>query len=212
MSPDIRTSATGSVAAAGTRRTCPGWTARWSPSPAPALDSGFAAAEGYARLGATVWMIGRNRERGERARDEIAARSGNDDIHVGVCDLSRLASIRSFAGRFPSRAERLDVLVNNAGVMTETRELSADGIELTLATNVIGPFALTTRLTRAAAAQRPGADHQRLLRWDVHAADQGRRSPEHARPFRRADGVRTQQARRGDPHRDLGADGSRAPA
>ena len=107
---------------------------------------GFAAAEGFARLGASVWLIGRDRERGERARAEIAARSGNDDIQVGVCDLSRLASIRSFAGRFPSRASRLDVLVNNAGVMTQTRELSADGIERTLATNVIGPFALTGRL------------------------------------------------------------------
>ena len=131
----------------------------WSPSDLPRMDGkvvlvtgassglGLAAAEGYARLGATVWMIGRDRERGERARAEIVARSGNGDIHVGVCDLSRLASIRSFAGRFPSRAERLDVLVNNAGAMPQTRELSADGIELTLATNVIGPFALTTRLT-----------------------------------------------------------------
>ncbi len=107
---------------------------------------GLAAAEGYARLGASVWVVVRDRERGERASAEIAARSGNDDIHVGVCDLSRLASIRSFAGRFPSRASRLDVLVNNAGAMTQTRELSADGIERTLATNVIGPFALTGRL------------------------------------------------------------------
>jgi len=107
---------------------------------------GLAAAEGFARLGATVWVIVRDRERGERARAEIAARSGNDDIQVGVCDLSRLASIRSFAARFPDRASRLDVLVNNAGAMTQTRELSADGIELTLATNVIGPFALTNRL------------------------------------------------------------------
>jgi dehydrogenase/reductase SDR family protein 12 len=131
----------------------------WSPSDLPRMDGkvvavtgassglGLAAAEGYARLGATVWIIVRDRERGERAGAEIAARSGNHDIHVGVCDLSGLASIRSFAGRFPSRAARLDVLVNNAGAMTEMRELSADGIELTLATNVIGPFALTTRLT-----------------------------------------------------------------
>jgi dehydrogenase/reductase SDR family member 12 len=130
----------------------------WSASDLPRMDGkvvavtgassglGLAAAEGYARLGATVWMIGRDRERGDRARAEVIARSGNEDIHVGVCDLSRLASIRSFAGRFASRAPRLDVLVNNAGVMTDTRELSADGIELTLATNVIGPFALTSRL------------------------------------------------------------------
>jgi dehydrogenase/reductase SDR family member 12 len=139
----------------------------WGPSDLPRMDGkvvavtgassglGLAAAQGYARLGATVWMIGRDRERGERARAEVVARSGNDDIHVGVCDLSRLASIRSFAGRFPSRSPRLDVLVNNAGVMTETRELSADGIELTFATNVIGPFALTTRLTGLLQASAP---------------------------------------------------------
>jgi dehydrogenase/reductase SDR family protein 12 len=107
---------------------------------------GLAAAEGYARLGATVWVIVRDRERGERARAEIAAHTGNGDVQLGICDLSRLASIRSFAGHFSSRVPRLDVLVNNAGVMTETRELSADGIERTLATNVIGPFALTSRL------------------------------------------------------------------
>jgi dehydrogenase/reductase SDR family protein 12 len=130
----------------------------WSGSELPRMDGkvvaitgatsglGLAAADGYAALGATVWIIVRDRERGERSRAEIAARSGNDDIHVGVCDLSRLASIRSFAGRFSSRAAQLDVLVNNAGAMTQTRELSADGIELTLATNVIGPFALTSRL------------------------------------------------------------------
>lgn len=131
---------------------------RWSASELQRMDAkvvaitgassgiGLAAAEGYARLGATVWIIVRDRQRGERAAAEIAARSGNDDIHVGICDLSRLASIRSFAGRFPGRAGRLDVLVNNAGAMTQKRELSGDGIELTLATNVIGPFALTTRL------------------------------------------------------------------
>ncbi len=149
-------------------------------------------------------MIVRDRERGERARAEIAARSGNDDIHVGVCDLSRLASIRSFAGRFPSRAPRLDVLVNNAGAMTETRELSADGIELTLATNVIGPFALTTRLTgllqRSAPARiinvSSGGMYAQRLRVDDLQSARGH--------FDGRDGVRAQQARRGGPHRDLG--------
>jgi dehydrogenase/reductase SDR family protein 12 len=143
---------------------------------------GLAAAEGYARLGATVWVIVRDRERGERARAGIATRSGNDDVHVGVCDLSRLASIRSFAARFPSRAERLDVLVNNAGAMTETRELSADGIELTLATNVIGPFALTSRLTELLQRSAPariinvssGGMYARRLRVDDLQSAHGR--------------------------------------
>ena len=55
--------------------------------------------------------------------------------------------MRQLAERFAAQAPRLDVLVNNAGVLTQGRELSADGIELTLATNVIGPFLLTQLLT-----------------------------------------------------------------
>ena len=107
---------------------------------------GLAAAEGFARLGATVWLVVRSPERGEQARARIVERSGNGDVHVGVCDLSELESVRQFAGRFRDQASRLDVLVNNAGVMTEARAVSADGIELTLATNVVGPFLLTNLL------------------------------------------------------------------
>jgi dehydrogenase/reductase SDR family member 12 len=107
---------------------------------------GFAAAEGFARLGAAVWLVVRSRERGEEARARIAERTGNGDIRVGLCDLSKLESIRQFAGRFRDQASRLDVLVNNAGVMTDERARSADGIELTLATNVVGPFLLTNLL------------------------------------------------------------------
>ena len=107
---------------------------------------GLAAAEGFARLGATVWLVVRSPERGEQARARIVERSGNGDVHVGVCDLSELESVRQFASRFRGQASRLDVLVNNAGVMTDERALSADGIELTLATNVVGPFLLTNLL------------------------------------------------------------------
>jgi dehydrogenase/reductase SDR family member 12 len=107
---------------------------------------GFAAAEGFARRGATVWLVVRSAERGEQARVRIVERSGNGDVHVGICDLSELESVRQFAGRFGDQAARLDVLVNNAGVMTEARAVSADGIELTLATNVVGPFLLTNLL------------------------------------------------------------------
>ena len=104
---------------------------------------GLATAEGFARLGATVWLVVRSTERGEQARARIVEPSGNGDVHVGVCDLSELESVRQFAGHFGDQAARLDALVNNAGVMTEARGVSADGIELTLATNVVGPFLLT---------------------------------------------------------------------
>ena len=108
---------------------------------------GYAAAEGFARLGASVWLLARSRERGEAARAKIAACSGHGDVHVGICDLGKLKSVGEFAKRFRDQTPGLDVLVNNAGVMTEERALSADGIELTFATNVLGPFLLTNLLT-----------------------------------------------------------------
>jgi dehydrogenase/reductase SDR family member 12 len=107
---------------------------------------GLAAADGYAGLGASVWLAVRNRERGEEARARILEHRGEADVHVGLCDLTRLESVRRFAERFAAEAPRLDVLVNNAGVLTPEWQLSADGIELTLATNVIGPFLLTKLL------------------------------------------------------------------
>ncbi len=107
---------------------------------------GLAAAEGFARLGASVRLLVRSRERGERARAEIVAQAGNDDVHVDLCDLSDLGAVRSFAGTFSIESPRLDVLVNNAGVMAHDRTLSVDGIELTFATNVLGPFLLTNML------------------------------------------------------------------
>jgi len=109
---------------------------------------GRAAAEGFARLGATVRILARDPRRGGLARDEIVAQSGNSDVAVELCDLSNLASVRAFGARFSARAERLDVLVNNAGVLTGERVLSADGIELTFATNVLGPFLLTNTLLK----------------------------------------------------------------
>ncbi len=93
-----------------------------------------------------MWLVVRSAERGQRARAGIAERSGNRDVHVGLCDLSDLQSVRQFAERFTAQADRLDVLVNNAGVLPPTRALSPDGIEVTFATNVLGPFLLTALL------------------------------------------------------------------
>jgi NAD(P)-dependent dehydrogenase (short-subunit alcohol dehydrogenase family) len=107
---------------------------------------GEAAATGFARLGASVWLVARSRERGEGARARIAEQTGSDEVHVGICDLSDLRSVRRFGERCQSEPGRVDVLVHNAGALTEERSLSRDGIELTLATNVVGPFLLTKLL------------------------------------------------------------------
>ena len=107
---------------------------------------GHAAARGFASLGATLWLAVRDRERGEHARAQITEHCADADVRVEVADLSQLQSVRRFAERLRGETPRLDVLINNAGVMTRERELSADGIELTLATNVVGPFLLTNLL------------------------------------------------------------------
>jgi NAD(P)-dependent dehydrogenase (short-subunit alcohol dehydrogenase family) len=107
---------------------------------------GAAAAEGFARLGARVCILARDLERGGHAREAIASRTGSGDLDVGVCDLSSLDSVRRFAARFREQEPRLDVLVNNAGVLLNERRESVDGIEMTFATNVLGPFLLTNLL------------------------------------------------------------------
>lgn len=108
---------------------------------------GLAAAEGFARLGAAVRLLVRDEQRGEHARAQIRASSGNNEIYVDLCDLSDLEAVRRYAERLGDEAPRLDVLVNNAGALMSERKLSVDGIELTFATNVVGPFLLTNLLT-----------------------------------------------------------------
>jgi NAD(P)-dependent dehydrogenase (short-subunit alcohol dehydrogenase family) len=107
---------------------------------------GKEVARGVARMGARVVMACRDAGRGEEARGEIAASTGNRDVELTVVDLSRQASIREFARTFGARHGRLDVLVNNAGIWSNRREESADGIELTWATNVLGYFLVTDLL------------------------------------------------------------------
>jgi NAD(P)-dependent dehydrogenase (short-subunit alcohol dehydrogenase family) len=116
---------------------------------------GRAAAEGFARLGASIRLLARNEERGARVRDEIASATGNDDVRVCLCDVSDLDDVRAFDARFAGAEPRLDVLVNNAGVMPAERRLTPQGNELTFATNVLGPFLLTNLLTPLLVASAP---------------------------------------------------------
>ncbi len=110
---------------------------------------GLAAAEGFARLGARLILLSRDRGRGEKACEQIRSGSPEVQVELAMCDLGELRSVRAFAQRFTAAGEQLDVLVNNAGVMCAERTLSGDGIELTFATNVLGPFLLTNLLVGA---------------------------------------------------------------
>lgn len=104
---------------------------------------GKAIAAGLARLGATVLLTVRDRENGERAREEIVAADADADVQVEVCDVSDLSAVRAFAADLSRRVSELDVLIHNAGVLPPTRTETADGHEATLATHVLGPVLLT---------------------------------------------------------------------
>ena len=118
---------------------------------------GEAACVGMARAGAEVHLVVRNLEKGEEARERVAAAAGvdGDQLSLHRCDLSSLASVRSFASGFLRAHPKLDVLVNNAGVLPPERTHTDEGFELTFATNVLGPFLLTAKLLPALRAAAP---------------------------------------------------------
>ena len=112
-------------------------------------------ARDLARMGASVVLACRSEERGGRALQELVRDTKNDDLALLPVDLSSQASIRAFAREFEAQYQRLDVLVNNAGIWPSERELSADGIEMTWATNVLGYFLLTNELLDLMKASAP---------------------------------------------------------
>jgi NAD(P)-dependent dehydrogenase (short-subunit alcohol dehydrogenase family) len=115
---------------------------------------GRAAATALATRGAEVWLLCRDRGRGEEAVACIRKTTRNQRVHLEVVDVSHLAAVRAFIERFAPA--RVDVLIHNAGVLPATRQENPEGLELTLATNVIGPF-LLTHLLHAKLAAATGA-------------------------------------------------------
>jgi dehydrogenase/reductase SDR family member 12 len=115
---------------------------------------GRTAAELIARQGAEVCIVGRNPERTERARAEIAAAAGAA-VEADLADLSLLADTAALAARFAERHDRLDVLVLNAGALTHEYTLTSEGNETTLATHVLSQFLLIRALRPLLEAAAP---------------------------------------------------------
>ncbi|MDX2235617.1 MAG: oxidoreductase [Hyphomonadaceae bacterium] len=108
---------------------------------------GYHQALALARAGADVTIASRNQTRGAEAVRRISAAAPGAAVRFEPLDLANLASVEAFATRMAAGGDRLDLLVNNAGVMARAqREVSVDGFERVFATNVLGPFALTARL------------------------------------------------------------------
>jgi NAD(P)-dependent dehydrogenase (short-subunit alcohol dehydrogenase family) len=105
---------------------------------------GEVTARELARQGAHVIILARNADKAQRTQHAIVAATGNEHVDVVLADLSVLQQVRDVAAELHAKYPRLDVLVNNAGLMFGAeREVSADGYEMTLATNHLGPFLLT---------------------------------------------------------------------
>ena len=104
---------------------------------------GKAASLALSKMGATVVMVARSKERGEAARSEIIRKSQNNAVDLLLADLSSLESVRILASEFQKKYSELHVLINNAGLFNQRRRVTADGYENTLATNYLAPFLLT---------------------------------------------------------------------
>jgi NAD(P)-dependent dehydrogenase (short-subunit alcohol dehydrogenase family) len=107
---------------------------------------GKEAAVGLARQGARVVITARDAAKGAAAVNEIRERSGSSSVEVMPLDLASFASIRTFATELLGRSDRLDVLLNNAGIVLTTRTETQDGIETTFGVNHLGHFLLTSLL------------------------------------------------------------------
>ncbi|OVA08125.1 Short-chain dehydrogenase/reductase SDR [Macleaya cordata] len=104
---------------------------------------GYATAEALASRGANVYMVCRNKERGEAAVSKVQSVTGNQNVYLEVCDLSSLSDIKSCASKFSSKEQPVHILVNNAGLLEQKRIITPEGLELNFAVNVAGTFAIT---------------------------------------------------------------------
>ena len=135
---------------------------------------GRATALGLAAAGADVLLVGRDRERGDRTLAEAQAAGSGPRSALLLYDLSSQRQVRELADELHERVDRVDVLVNNAGVDVGRREVTEDGLELTFAVNHLAPFLLTglmlDRLKAAGSARvialTSGAHYQGKIDFD----------------------------------------------
>lgn len=126
---------------------------------------GAATAQALAQQGATVIVVGRNPEKSAATVERIKHETGNRKVAFLLADLSAQQEIHQLVQQFKSCYHRLDVLVNNAAALFATRQLSVDGIEMTLAVNHLSYFLLTNLLLDTLQASAPA----RIINVSSHA-------------------------------------------
>lgn len=107
---------------------------------------GFQTALALAKMGAQVIVTGRSQKTAEEAVANIKSASGNTRVDFLLANLSAQKNVRALAEQFKAQYERLDVLINNAGLAASQKELTEDGLESNFAMNVVSPFLLTNLL------------------------------------------------------------------
>ncbi|HEX4442074.1 MAG TPA: SDR family oxidoreductase [Galbitalea sp.] len=133
---------------------------------------GFNIAARLARAGAEVLMPVRNRAKGDAAAERIRERTVGARLLVRSLDLSSLASVSSFSDELLREGQPIDILINNAGVMTPpARQVTADGFELQFATNHLGHFALSAQLLPLLRAGKAHVTTQVSLSANQHAVN-----------------------------------------
>ena len=123
---------------------------------------GRSAAELLLAAGAAVTLVCRDRGRGERALAELSRAFPAAAVSLELADMAAPNAVRELAGRLLERLDRIDILINNAGVWRNRLETTADGFELTFATNHLGHFLLTHLLLER--LRDGGSDRERQLR------------------------------------------------
>jgi len=120
---------------------------------------GKATAIALAKLGATILIVSRNKQRGQQALKDIQDQSLNSDIHFFCYDLSLMANVRSLAEEIKSKYNRIDVLINNAGILPGRHKLTPENLEVCWATNYLSGFFINPVADRFTLAVSIRPDH-----------------------------------------------------
>ncbi len=116
---------------------------------------GLAAARQLARCGATIVLVGRNAKKNQAVVDMLIAETGNHGLSQVAADMGDHDQVRALANAVLRDHDRLDVLIHNAGALSAERRAAPDGIEATVASQVVGPFLLTSLLLDRLEASAP---------------------------------------------------------
>lgn len=116
---------------------------------------GKVVARELARMGSSVILVCRDPQKGEAARSEITAQTGNSSVELMIADLASLAAVRKLAADFTAKYDCLRLLVNNAGLILGKRVVTPDGLEAQFVINYLSQFLLTNLLLPTLKASAP---------------------------------------------------------